>query len=941
MPDGVADDFGRKTVSVVGGSVAFHRLSLPAAAQLDNTAGNISSLFLVERHRLISHLDHQPLISNNHAVQGRRLSSGLVAVWLALLPVGCRPEGGVFNIPKPGIPLALAEERARRVRDLRYEVSFDIPSEVEERINGRVTARFVLVDASAPLVFDFAPATADRASDEAFVESVIVGGSEADFQLATGHIVIPAAELDTGENTVEIVFRAGDASLTRNPEFLYTLFVPARAHTVFPSFDQPDLKARYSLELTIPQEWQALANGAEIAREEMGDRVRISYAETEPIPTYLFAFAAGLFQVEEAERDGRTFRMFHRETDTAKLERNRDAVFDLHAAALEQLEDYTGIPYPFGKFEFALIPAFEFGGMEHPGAIFYRDSGILLEETATEQQRLSRASLISHETSHIWFGDLVTMQWFNDVWIKEVFANFMAAKIVNPLFPEVNHDLLFLTNNYPVAYGIDRTAGTHPIRQELENLDEAGSLYGAIIYQKAPIVMRQLERIVGPDSFREGMRAYLDRFQFSNANWLDLIEILDERTETDLVAWSRTWVEESGRPVIRTVIEIDSDGSIATISLVQSDPAEGRSLQWTQQIDVLIGASGSIETIPVELAAERVDVTDASSIRPDFVLPSGSGLAYGDIVLDERSRAYLLERLGEFDDAVTRGAVWVTLWEEMLGGRILPQALMDLALDVIAVEDTEQIVQLLLNGIGSLYWRHLPASEREELAPRLERVIRNGMGRSESSSLKSAYFSAFYSVVTSAGGIGFLERVWNREVSIPGLQLSETDETTIAEQLALRSHSRASEILTEQLDRIENPDRRERFQFVIPALSADPDDRSAFFVRIGDPSNWGREPWVLDGLRFLNHPLRAAESLEQIRPALDKLLEVRDTGDIFFPRNWLSALLSGHNTPRAAEIVRQFLAEQEPDYPIRLRQIILQSADPLFRAVAILEPGGN
>ncbi len=248
---------------------------------------------------------------------------------------------------------------------------------------------------------------------------------------------------------------------------------------------------------------------------------------------------------------------------------------------------------------------------------------------------------------------------------------------------------------------------------------------------------------------------------------------------------------------------------------------------------------------------------------------------------------------------------------------------------------------LLLNGIGSLYWRHLPASEREELAPRLERVIRDGIGRSESSSLKLAYFSDFYSVVTSAEGIGFLERVWNREVSIPGLQLSETDETTMAEQLALRSHPRSSEILDQQLDRIENPDRRERFQFVIPALSEDPDERSAFFVRIGAPANWGREPWVLDGLRFLNHPLRAGESLEQIRPALDKLLEVRDTGDIFFPRNWLAALLSGHNTPRAAEIVREFLARQAPDYPVRLRQIILQSADPLFRAVTNFESRDN
>ena len=869
------------------------------------------------------------------------MSSASATVSVALLLWGCGPGGGEFDIPEPGIPLALAQERARRVSDLRYGLSFDIPNAVGDPINGRVTARFALEDASAPLVFDFDPAGGDGDSAEAFVRSVNVGGSEADFQLNNGHIVIPASALVAGENTVEIIFRAGDASLTRNPEFLYTLFVPALAHTVFPSFDQPDLKARYSLELTIPLGWQAVTNGAEAVREATGDRVLIRYAETEAIPTYLFAFAAGLFQIEEATRDGRTFRMFHRETDTAKLERNREAVFDLHATALRQLENYTGIPYPFGKFDFVLIPAFEFGGMEHPGAIFYRDSGILLEETATEQQRLGRASLISHETSHMWFGNLVTMQWFDDVWMKEVFANFMAAKIVNPSFPEVNHDLLFLTNNYPAAYGVDRTEGTHAIRQELDNLNEAGSLYGAIIYQKAPIVMRQLERIVGPDRFREGIRVYLDRFRFSNASWLDLIEILDERTETDLVAWSRTWVEESGRPVIRTEIETESDGRMTGLTLVQSDPAEGRSLQWTQQIDVLIGTPGRIETISVSLDEARVDVRAASATRPDFVLPSGSGLAYGDIVLDDGSRAYLLEHLGEFDDAVTRGAVWVTLWEEMLGGRVLPETLMNRALDVIAREDTEQVVQLLLNGVGSLFWRYLPVSEREAVAPRLERVLRDGIGRSESSSLKSAYFSAFRSIVTRADGIDFLERVWSREETIPGLSLSETDETTMAQQLALRSHPRSSEILDQQLDRIENPDRRERFQFVIPALSSDPEERSAFFARISDPSNRGREPWVLDGLRFLNHPLRGRESLEQIRPALEELVEVRDTGDIFFPRNWLAALLSGHNTPRAAEIVRDFLARQAQDYPVRLRQIVLQSADPLFRAVTNFESRDN
>src|SRR6185436_14065357 len=409
-----------------------------------------------------------------------------------------------------------------------------IPRDKSAPIKGHEVVSFTLSDASSPLSLDFASAPA-------------------------GHLVYPPSALHAGENRIEIEFDAGTAPLNRNEEFLYTIFVPARAHEAFPCFDQPDLKARWTLSLDVPDGWEALGNGAESSKTSRDGRTRIAFTETQPISTYVFAFAAGRFSVERAERNGRQMRMLHRETDAAKVARNRDAIFDLHAAALTWMEQYTGIPYPFGKFDFLLVPAFQFGGMEHAGAIFYNASGLLLDPSATQNDLLNRASVISHETAHMWFGDLVTMKWFDDVWMKEVFANFMAAKIVNPSFPAINHDLRFLLNYYPPAYDVDRTDGSNPIRQPLANLNEAGTLYGNIIYDKAPIVMRQLEALVGADTLRDGLREYLARFAFGNATWADLIQILDGRTPEDLAAWSHAWVEEPGRPTITTDVTFNAD----------------------------------------------------------------------------------------------------------------------------------------------------------------------------------------------------------------------------------------------------------------------------------------------------------------------------------------------------------------------------------------------
>jgi aminopeptidase N len=859
----------------------------------------------------------------------------LALLLFIMLSGGCRPSTPAAGTrdPEPGVALTLATERARSIEKVRYQLAFDIPAAATEPIDGRATIRFVAKDVSHPLVLDFE-------AGPAHLTSVSIGGRPSRYHEVNGHIVIPKEELTAGDNALDMVFRAGDASLNRNADFLYTIFVPARARLAFPCFDQPDLKARYALELTLPAQWQSVANGAEVSREPSRDRVRVRYAETQPIPTYLFAFAAGRFQIETAERHGRTFRMFHRETDAKKVARNRDAVFDLHAAALAWLEEYTGIPYQFGKFDFVLVPSFQFGGMEHPGSIFYNAGSVLLDESATEDQMLGRANLIAHETSHMWFGDLVTMRWFDDVWMKEVFANFMAAKIANPAFPKVNHELRFLLSNYPEAYSVDRTGGTHPIRQELANLNEAGSLYGAIIYNKAPIVMRQLERLLGADTMRDGLRAYLRQFEFGNATWLDLVKALNTRTTRDLAGWSHVWVEEAGRPLIRTELEIDPEGR-RQLAFDQRDPKQGRSLLWTEQIDVLMGTAADVRDLPLELRETRTEVPDAA-IPPQlqFVLPAGGGLAYGGFTLDDGTRKFLLAHVEELRDPVARGATWITLWDEMLDGRVDPSDLLDAALRTLPREDTEQNVRLVTSYVDEAFWRFVTPSARQAFSTKLERTLRAGLTRASSSSLKSTYFSAFRTVATTPAGLAFLERVWRRRERIPGLPLAEPDEATLALELAVRSIPEAAAILEEQRGRFQNPDRKARFEFVMPALSERPGTRDAFFSSLSEMKNRRREPWVIEGLRYLNHPLRASESQKYLRPSLDLLEEIQRTGDIFFPKNWVDAVLGGRNTRSSVDVVRTFL-DEHPGYSVRLRRIILQSADDLFRAADIVPSGGS
>lgn len=811
---------------------------------------------------------------------------------------------------EPGVSQELAQYRKSVISNINYQLELSLPVEQVEPILGSNTISFSLENTSRPLVLDF------RESREK-VLAVQVNGQTSNYEFAAEHLIISQSELVAGSNQVSIEFVAGDTSLNRNPEFLYTLFVPDRARTAFPLFDQPNLKATYDLTLTTPAHWDAISNAPLAEDIDQGERKQLRFERSDAISSYLFSFVAGEFQRITREVDGRVMSMLHRESDAEKVERNVDAIFELHGAALAWLEDYTAIDYPFQKFDFALIPSFQYGGMEHVGAIQYRADSLFLDESPSQTQLLGRASLISHETAHMWFGDLVTMDWFNDVWTKEVFANFMAAKIVNPSFPEINHDLNFLIRHYPAAYAVDRTEGANAIRQPLPNLNQAGTLYGNIIYNKAPIMMRQLELLTGEGPFQDGMQEYLSEFSYSNATWPDLISILDQKTNTDLTAWSEVWVNTPGRP------HFNAMPVSSTPSLSQEDPA-GQNRVWPQSFSVAVREGQDWQATTI-YSREGDAVIDNGA--DNELLLNADGYGYGLFPVDSNILAGW-ENL----DEVQKGSVLISIYENMLEGRSVQSTdyLQEL-IGILEKEENQLLTNLVLRQLDFIYWSLLSDVDRVLYGEPLELMLWQTMLDAEDSARKKIYFEAYRDFALSNEALDRLTQVWQQQLEIEGLTLSENDYIGLATTLAIKLPQRSNEIVTEQLDKIENADRRRRFEWISPALSAEQQTRNEFFNSLADESNREIESWVLGALSALHHPLRRNVSESYLLPSLELLQEIQVTGDIFFPARWLGASLSNYNSATAAATVREFLA-QRPEYNYQLRLKILQAADDLFRA---------
>ena len=827
-----------------------------------------------------------------------------LAMAIILLLSSCQTNEKPNKLYEEGVSLELAQLRKQEIKDLKYRLFFSIPEKKQDTVEGEMRASFTLQHPQE-IILDFRE-SADK------IKEVCVNGKDSEYTFLNEHIILPKASTTQGENQVCIRFTAGDQSLNRNEEFLYTLLVPDRARTVFPCFEQPNLKAEFTLQLEVPDQWEAVSNTSIASEENMDGRKLITFRPTEPLSTYLFSFVAGKLKKVEYADGERILTAYHRETDPKKVVQ-LDVIFGQVAASLHWLEDYTEIPYPFAKYSFIILPGFQYGGMEHTGATLYNDNSMFLSEHPTLDEELARAKLIAHETAHMWFGDYVTMDWFNDVWTKEVFANYFAACITEPLFPSVNHSLNWIKTYTAASLAEDRTLGSNSIRQPLDNLRNAGLIYGNIIYNKAPVMMQKLVEIMGEDAYQKGIREYLKTYAYGNATWDDLIAILDGHTEEDLATFSDVWVNQKGMP------HITFTNRCGQLEIRQKDPLN-RGLLWPQRFQITFQGAEESTSVEVDLVHETFALT--VPLGTEAILPNTDGRGYGLFIPDEESKAWILSHWQETTDDTARQSLLMQLYENYQHQLISDKEWMNALMNGLKSEKNVLIASTLCSYLSD------PLSRLGD--KNLEQQIWQW---TEKHPLASCRLQLIRCLISNAKAPESIERIYQLWEKQSHPMLNERDYMTMAYELALHLPEKYESIRDIQRERITNPDRRRQFDFIVQAVTPDTLQMDAFFQSLLKAENRRIEPWAASALAYLNHPLRQPYSVKYIRPGLEVLQEVQRTGDIFFPKNWVSALLRNHKSKEAYQEVQAFF-EAHPEYPSLLKNKILQAAWPLYREAA-------
>lgn len=627
-------------------------------------------------------------------------------------------------MPGTNLTRTEARERAGLVEVSSYDVDLDLTTG-DETFASTTTVRFTCSDPGAATFVDLiAPRVRSvrlngRDLDPAEVAD---GGRIALPDLAAENelvVVADAAYMHTGEGLHRFV------DPVDKEVYLYSQFEVADARRVFTCFDQPDLKAVYTFTVTGPKHWRVVSNSPTPTPEELpgtGSAVW-RFAPTPRLSTYVTAIIAGPYEGSTGEltsADGRTIPLgvFCRASLAEHLD--ADELMHITRQGFEHYERLFDRAYPFEKYDQVFVPEFNAGAMENAGAVTFLE-GYVFRSKVPEAMIERRGLTVLHELAHMWFGDLVTMRWWDDLWLNESFAEYTSTLCMSESTRWDRAWTTFSSMEKSWAYRQDQLPSTHPIVADIRDLEDVEVNFDGITYAKGASVLKQLVAWVGRDEFDEGVRRYFRKHAWGNTELKDLLAELEETSGRDLSSWARVWLQQAGITTLRPVVEA-ADGAITSLAVQQEVPDE-HPVQRPHRLAVAgydVGASGRMERtwrIELDVDGERTEVPEAvGKPVPALLLVNDDDLAYAKIRLDDASMATAVHHLGAFDDSLPRALVWGAAWDMTRDAEMAPRDFVELVCENIAVETDSSVVLTVLRQLATTVKFYVHPAHRLEVS---------------------------------------------------------------------------------------------------------------------------------------------------------------------------------------------------------------------------------
>ena len=715
--------------------------------------------------------------------------------------------------------------------------------------------------------------------------------------------------------------------------YLYSDLETFDAHRVYACFDQPDMKATYELAVTAPADWIVISNMAPESSIEDGEALRWHFPPTPVMPTYITAVAAGPYHVVRDEHDGIPLGLFCRQSLAEYLD--PDEILEVTRQGFDFYHNSFGIKYPFEKYDQLFVPEFKEGAMENAGCVTFLEAYIF-RSRVTDFAREARGETILHEMAHMWFGDLVTMRWWDDLWLNESFATWAGTLAQAEATRWTSAWTTFAQLYKSWAYRQDQLPSTHPIAADIPDIHAVEVNFDGITYAKGAAVLKQLVAYVGRENFLDGVRKYFGAHAWRNATLADLLSALEQTSGRDLASWSREWLQTAGVNTLRPSYSVDSDGRFTEFA-VEQEAAETQPLLRSHRIAIGLydrteaGLSRRLR-VETDVAGPRTVIPElAGQPRPDLVLVNDDDLTYAKIRLDEHSLQTLRDAsIGLFTESLPAALCWTAAWDMCRDGEMAARDYVRLVLSGISSVADISVIQTLLRQAGQAARRFADPGWQETGLALMASALRDLLGTAPAGSDEQlAYVRAFAGVATSADDLALLADLLDGTARLDGLSVDTDLRWALLARLVSRDAGFGTAEIDAELAR-DATDAGERHaatcRAAIPTAEA---KREAWRALTGGELTIAAFRATLAGFVDLDHP-------ELMEPYRADYFDV--VGEVW--RDWSSAMaqdfvsgayLVGAVSPETVAATDDYLARAEP--PAALRRLLIEGRDDVLRAL--------